>query len=151
AGLGKTSEAVDMASGAVVSWAPNQAQRASALEALVKVLAEARDLTPYASELDKKPMQSAVVRKAIGQAWIRKNEHARAIPQLQLAAELQPNDAETYRLLLECYDKIGDKEGAVRQLLQAVELSRRDTELFEQLGRRLTESNQPIEAERVYT
>jgi tetratricopeptide (TPR) repeat protein len=151
AGLGKTKEAVDKASGAVVSWAPSQAQRKGALDALVQVLVAAPDLKAYVAELDKEKLQSAVVRKAIGQAYIQKGDHARAIPQFQLAAELQPNDAETYQALVACYDKINDKEAAVRQLLQAVELSRRDIKLYEELGQRLAELKQSMEAERAYT
>ncbi|HEV3435736.1 MAG TPA: VIT domain-containing protein [Gemmata sp.] len=151
AGLGKTKEAVDKASGAVVSWGPHHQQRKDALEALIKILVAAPDLAGYVAELDKEKLQSAIVRKAIGQAYVRKNDHARAIPQFQLAAELQPNDTEIYEALIACYDKIGDKEGAVRQLLQAVELSRRDIKLYEQLGQRLGGLKQPIESERAYT
>ncbi len=151
AGLGKTKEAVDMASGGVVSWAPNQQQRKVALEALVKVLVAAPDLSAYVAELDKQSLQSAVVRKAIGQAYVSKGDPARAIPQLALAAELQPDDAETLKTLTECYDKIGDKEGTIRQLLNAAELSRRDIKLYEQLGGRLDNLHQPAEAERAYT
>src|SRR5262249_50265226 len=104
-GLGKTKEAVDMASGAVVSWGPRQQQRKDALRALVDVLAAARDLDNYVAELDKEKLQSAVVRKAIGQAYVRNEKHTLAIPQFKLAAELQPNDTETNAALLACYDK----------------------------------------------
>lgn len=151
AGLGDTKKAVEMAGGAVVSWGPRHEQRAHALEALVQVLFDAPDLGAYVAELDKEPLQSAVVRKAIGKAYIRKNDHARAIPQLQLASELQPNDAEIYDALLACFDKIGDKDGAVKQLLRAVELSPRDLKLYEQLGRRYAALDKPGEAERAYT
>ncbi|WP_020476056.1 VIT domain-containing protein [Zavarzinella formosa] len=151
AGLGKTKETVDMASGAVVSWGPRQQQRKDALEALVRVLESAPDLAAYAAGLDKEKLDSAIVRKAIGQAFVRKGDHARAIPQFRLAAELQPNDAETYQALLVCYDKIGDKEGALRQLLEAVELSRRDIKLYESLGQRLADLQQLAEAERANT
>ena len=151
AGLGKTKEAVDMASGAVVSWGPTQRQRKEALAALVQVLVAAPKLDAYVAELDKEKLQSAVIRKALGQAYVQKQQHALAIPQYQQAAELQPNDAETYTALIACYDKIGDKEGAVRQLLQAVELSRRDVKLFEQLGQRLFELQKTAESERAYT
>ena len=151
AGLGDTKKAVDMASGAVVSWGPRAEQRKQALEALVQVLVDAPDLPAYVTELNKEPLQSAVVRKAIGQAYIKKNDHARAIPQLQLASELQPDDAETYAALLACFDKVGDREGAVEQLLRAVDLSRRDIKLYEQLGTRYAALNRPAEAERAYT
>ena len=68
--------------------------------------------------------------------------------QLKLAVELQPNDTETHQALLACYDRMGDREGGVRQLLQSVELSRRDIKLYEDLGRRYAELNRPGEAER---
>lgn len=151
AGQGKTKQAVDMASGAIVSWGANQEQRKYALNVLVAVLVDAPDLAAYVAELDKEKLQSAIVRKAIGQAYIQKNEHARAIPQLQLASELQPDDAEIYAALLVCFDKIGDKDAAVRELLRAAELSRRDIKLFEQLGSRYTALNNPGEAERAFT
>jgi predicted Zn-dependent protease len=150
-GLGKTKQAVDMASGAVVSWAPNQRQRSDALNALVQVLAAAADLDAYVVELDKEKLQSAVVRKAIGQAYVQKGKHDLAIPQFLVAAELQPNDSEINKALLDCFDKVGDKDGAIRQLLRAVELSRRDIALYEQLGTRFTELKEPGEAERAYT
>ena len=151
AGLGKTKAAVDMASGAVVSWGPSHEQRKDALASLVNVLVAAPDLAAYVAELDKEKMQSAVVRKAIGQAYMKKNDHAMAIRQLRLAAELQPSDAEINAALVECFDKVNDKEGAVRQLLESVELSRRDIKLYEQLGNRFAALQQPAEAERAYT
>lgn len=150
-GLGDTKKAVDMASGAVVSWGPTQRQRADALESLVGVLAAAPDLAEYAASLDKEKLQSTVVRKAIGKAFIRKKDHARAVPQLRLAAELQPDDAETQQLLLACFDALGDKEKAAAQLLSAVETTRRDAKLYEQLGSRYAALNRPAEAERAYT
>jgi tetratricopeptide (TPR) repeat protein len=151
AGLGKTRKAVEMASAAIVSWGPNQEQRRYALDALVRVLAEAKDLDAYAAELDKEELQSAVVRKALGRAYVQRNDHAKAVTQLRLASELQPDDAEVYAALLVCHDKLGDREAAVRELLRAVEVSRRDIKLFEELGRRLAELNQAGEAERAYT
>ena len=117
----------------------------------MQVLFDAPDLAAFVAELDKEKLQSAVVRKAIGKAYIQKGDHARAIPQLQLASELQPDDAETYEALLVCFDKVGDKEGAVGQLLRAVELSRRDIKLYDQLGKRYAALDRPVEAERAYT
>lgn len=151
AGLGDTKKAVDRASGAVVTWGPHYEQRKQALAALVEVLVEAPDLAGFVAWLDKEPLQSAVVRKAVGKAYTRKNDHARAVAQLLQAAELQPADAETYELLLASYDKIGDQAGAVQQLLSAVETSPREIKLFEQLGRRYAELNQPTESERAFT
>ncbi|HEY1192061.1 MAG TPA: tetratricopeptide repeat protein, partial [Gemmata sp.] len=151
AGLGDTKKAVDMASGAVVTWGPHHESRKQALAALAEVLVGAPDLAGFVEGLNQEPLQSAVVRKALGKAYIQRNDHGRAIRQLLQAAELQPGDAETYELLLACYDQIGDQAGAVQQLLSAVEASPREIKLFEQLGRRYAELDRPTEAERAFT
>ena len=151
AGLGRTKDAIDRACAAVVLWPAGHRERAEILEHLVRILQNAPKLDETIAALDADALQSAVVRKALGQALIRKNEHARAIPQLKLAAELQLNDTEVVDLLVFCFDKIGDEEGAVRQLFDAVELSRREIKFFAELGRRLTELQRPGEAERANT
>jgi predicted Zn-dependent protease len=151
AGLGDTKKAVEAASGAVVSWGPDRERRKRALEALVDVLVAAPDLPKYVAELDKEPLQSAIVRKAIGQAFAKRKDHARAIPSLRMAADLQPGDSETYALLVECFDALGDGEMATAVLLEAVELSRRDLALYERLGNRYADLKRPGEAERAFT
>jgi len=150
-GLGKTREAVDMASGAIVSWGPHHDQRNHALQSLVQVLVSAPDLAGYVVELDKEKLQSAIIRKAIGKAYMEKNAPALAIPQLQLAADLQPNDTEIHEALVACYDQLGNKDAAVQQLLSAVELSRREIKLFESIGKRFTDMQRTADAERAYT
>jgi tetratricopeptide (TPR) repeat protein len=74
-----------------------------------------------------------------------------AIAQLQKAIALEPNDVETHRALIGCYDKVNDKEGAIRQILESLEVIRRDTALFEDLGKRYTVLERPRDAERAYT
>jgi tetratricopeptide (TPR) repeat protein len=75
----------------------------------------------------------------------------RAIAQLQRALALEPNDAETHQALIVCYDKLQDREGAVRQILQLVELTRRDIAQFKNLGERFITLERPRDAERAYT
>jgi tetratricopeptide (TPR) repeat protein len=91
------------------------------------------------------------VRKSAGRVNAERSKHSEAIAQLQLAAELQPNDAETHQLLLAQFDALHDAEGAYRQLLQAVELSRREIKLYQEMGRRLETLGRPREVERAYT
>jgi tetratricopeptide (TPR) repeat protein len=154
-GLHKTPEAVDAACGAVVCWSRHEANRRQTLETLQKVLREAPELDGYLAYLAAKTvetgMDNAIVRKALGQAYFAKAQYPLAIAMLQLAAVLQPNDRETHQLLIDCYDRQGDKEGAVRQLLQSVQLSRRDIKLYQELGHRYDGLNQPHEGERAYT
>jgi tetratricopeptide (TPR) repeat protein len=149
--LQNTPEAVDAAGAAVVAWGRQRNQRAAALGTLKQVLLRSADLDAFVAHFDKQKQDSAIIRKAIGQAYIDKKEHARAIRQLELAAQLQPNDVEIYKLLVAAEDAAGDKAGAARQLLHAAQLARRDLKLYEDLGRRYLALAQPIEAERAYT
>jgi Flp pilus assembly protein TadD len=154
-GLGKTAEAVDAAGSAVVSWGPDQRNRAQALGTLLQVLREARDLDAYVASLDRHVAETGedtpLVRKLVGQVYAERGKHAQAITQLQLAAELQPNDAETHRLLVAEFDTLKDAEGAYHQLLHAVQLSRRDIKLYQEMGKRLESLGRPREVERAYT
>ncbi len=151
AGLNRTAEAVDAAGGASVAWGPHHANRAAALETLKQVLLRSTDLDGFVAHFDRQKQDSAIVRKALGQVYRAKGEHAKAIKQLELAAELQPNDAEIHQLLIASLDETGNREGALRQLLQAVQHSRRDLKLYEELGKRYVAAGQPQEAERAYT
>jgi len=152
-GLGKTAEAVEAAGGAIVSWGATHHNRAQAIESLKQVLREAPNLDAYVLSHDNKTaaegLDSAIVRKTLGQVYLERGAAAKAIPQLQLAISLQPNDLETHLLLTDCYDKQGDKPKAILTLLQAAEQSRRDIKLYQDLGRRL--DGQPKEVERAYT
>jgi predicted Zn-dependent protease len=149
--LGKTKEAIDRASAAVVVWPAGHSERKETLNELVKIIAKAPRLDESIASLDAEPLQSAILRKAIGQAFMQKNEHAKAIPQFQLAAELQPNDAEVYQFLVACLDHVGDKEGAMKQLLAGAENARRNVQLWTDLGRRLNDLGRDREAERAFT
>jgi predicted Zn-dependent protease len=155
AGLGKTPEAVDAACGAVVSWGPTSRNRAAALESLRQVLHQAKDLDGYVQYLDRQATETrqdnALVRKAVGQVYADKHQHAQAIRQLRLAAEMQPNDAETHRLLVGQFDALQDPEGAFRQLLESAQLARRDIKLYQEMGKKLEALGRPREVERAYT
>jgi predicted Zn-dependent protease len=155
AGLKQLPEAVEAASGAIVSWGPHRDQRQHALNTLVQILTEAADLDAFVAYWDKKTAEdgkdSPIIRKALGQAFVSKKEHAKAIVQLRLAVDLQPNDTETHQLLVTACDQQQDAEGAIRQLLASVELSRRDIKLYEDLGKRLQRLDQSAEAERAFT
>jgi hypothetical protein len=152
-GLGRTAEAVDAASGAIVAWGPTHQNRAQALEALRQVLREAKDLDGYVGTVDRQAASSGrdspIIRKALGQAYLDKGSVRQAITQLRLAVELQPNDAETHRLLIDGLNRLNDRKGVILALLDAVQVLRLDIALYQDLGNRL--ADQPKEAERAYT
>ncbi len=154
-GLNKTPEAVDAACGAIVSWGPRHDQRAHALSSLESVLRNAPDLEQYVAHLDKQAAETGaenpIVRKALGKVYFDKQEFAKAIPQLKLACELQPNDTETHQKLVACYDRLDDKEAAINQLLDSIRLSRRDIALYKGLTQRYDRLGRPQDAERART
>jgi tetratricopeptide (TPR) repeat protein len=155
AGLKKTPEAVDAAAAAVVSWGQNIGNRNNALNSLRDVISAAPDLDGYVRLLDKQAaktgQENPILRKAIGQVYRQRNAFRKAIEQLRIAAEVQPGDAETYQALVECYDRDGDQQGAVQQLLAWRQLAVRDIKLYEDLGNRLDKLGQAAETERAYT
>jgi tetratricopeptide (TPR) repeat protein len=122
---------------------------------LQDVLRRSPNLDAYVVALDKQTadtgLHNPLVRKAIGQVYVERREFAKAVAQLKLAVELQPNDTETHKALLACYDQQGDKEGGLAQVLNAIQLSRRDTQLYQDLGRRYEELQRPRDAERAHT
>ena len=89
------------------------------------------------------------MRKAIGQVFHSRKEYDRAVKQLQLAAQLQPNDKEIYQTLLECYDSLGDKAAATKQLLAVIAADPHSIDSYKKLAERL--KDQPAEAERAVT
>jgi tetratricopeptide (TPR) repeat protein len=155
AGLGKTSEAVEALCAAVVSWGPHRDQRAEILRTLDQLLRQSPDLDGYVARLDQETartgLDNPILRKALGMVYAGKSERGKAIGQLKLAADLQPNDPETWEKLIECRDRLGDKEGAIRDLLHAAQLSRRNIRHYEDVGNRLKALGRPDEAERAYT
>ena len=154
-GLRNTDEAVKAAGAAIVSWGPRHENRQHAVKTLRDVVRGAHDLDAYVGRLDKEAAKTnkdnPIVRLAIGQAYQGKQQFDKAIVQLELAVELQPNDKETHKALVSCYDAQGDKEGAIERLLASVQLSRRDLTLYEDLGNRLKTLERTEETERAYT
>ena len=155
AALKQTVEAVEAACGAIVSWGKNLDNRRNAVNALHNVLAQAQALDAYIQYLDKQieasGLENPIVRQALGKVFIDRKQYEPAAHHLRLALEAQPNDRRTHELLVNIYDRMQDPEGAVRQLLQSVSLSRRDIALYKDLGGRYLRLEQPARAERAYT
>ena len=119
AGLKRMPEAVDAACGAIISWGNNAQNRGQALEALRNILRGCERLDAFVAELDaqtaKTGNDNAFVRKALGQVYNERGQFDKALAQLRLACELQPNDAEIHQALVACCDKQNDKQGAIRE------------------------------------
>jgi predicted Zn-dependent protease len=139
--LGKTKEAVEAASAAVVCWGAHQNERKDALNTLTSVLAAAKDLDAYVKTLDvetaKTQQDSPILRKAIGEVYQQKGLHDQAIAQYQLALALQPNDKELHKQLMTVYDASGRQQEGTQQLLKLIDLSPHELSLYKDLAKRL--------------
>lgn len=151
--LGRTREAVDAASAAIVCWGATRVERNNQLETLKGVLRSAKDLDAYVKFLDdetaKTGQDSPILRKEIGLIYQEKKELDKAIVQLKLAVELQPHDAAIHQALMACYDATGKSDAATAQLLKLIDLHRHDLALYRQLADRL--KGNEVEAERAAT
>ncbi len=151
--LGRTKEAVEAASAAIICWAPKRSERANSLEALNSVLRQAKDLDDFVNHLDgeagRTGQDSPILRKAIGLIYQQRNEFAKAITQLQLAADLQPNDAAIHNALIACFDANENRAAATKQLLKLIDLHRNDLALYQQLAERMKDNE--AESERAAT
>jgi hypothetical protein len=151
--LGRTREAVDAASAAIICWSPRHEQRTKTLELLTKVLRDSKDLDEFVQHLDqesaKTGQDSPIIRKAIGKTYQFREEYLKAITQLQLAVAIQPNDKETRQALIVCYDAMKNGSAATHELLALIELNSHDLTLYQQLAERLKDNES--EAERAAT
>ena len=151
--LGRTREAVDAASAAIVCWDQRMDQRQHALQKLNQVLNNAADLNDYVKYLDteaaKSGQDSPILRKEIGKVYQSKGDLPKAISQFELAIALQPLDKEVHQALIACYDGTQQPDKATRQLLAIIDSHRHDLELFKQLASRMKDNE--AEAERAAT
>jgi tetratricopeptide (TPR) repeat protein len=154
-GQGRTAEAVDAAAGAIVAWGRRDDQRARALQELENVLRQATDLDAYVAQLDEDVEQSGlenpVVRKALGNAYLKLYRPADAVVQLRRAIETRPEDVETHRALVHAYDRAREPALAAEALLNAARTAAHDPELYGDLGRRWQKAEDRGAAERAFT
>jgi tetratricopeptide (TPR) repeat protein len=151
--LGNTREAVTAAMSSISCWGSRHEYRAQTLESLKSTLRSAKDLDGLVKQLDAEAEQSGqenpILRKAIGQIWQERGEHAKAIVQLNLALELQPNDRETHQSLIACFDASDNPVAASVQLRKLIDLMPNDLTLYSQLADR--QKDNPTQSERAAT
>jgi Flp pilus assembly protein TadD len=153
--LGRTAEAVDAASGAVVAWGPHVGGRAEELAQLRNVLASAKDLESYLArfedEVATSGLENPILRKAAGQVLLERGEFESAARHLRAALSVQPDDAETGSLLVAAFDGMRRTDLAAQALLERARSAARDVTLYTALGARYLALRQPEAAERAYT
>jgi tetratricopeptide (TPR) repeat protein len=153
AGLRDTPNAVESACGAIISWGHRHENRVNATQSLKQVLRDSPDLPAYLAHLDQETEEAGldkpIIRKALGLVFLDQRQFDAAITQLNLALEAQPNDSETHQALIAAYEKQGDRQGVINQMLAAVQLRRRDIQLYKDLSQQLRDD--PVRMERALT
>lgn len=138
--LGKTNDAIDAASAAIVTWGPRHDQRTNAVNQLKSVLSHAKDLDEYVKgrdqETEKTGQDSPLIRQQIGLTYADKNQYEKAIEQLELAEQLQPNDSVTHDALVKSYDALGKTAEANSQILARLDYDRHNLSLYKDLAKR---------------
>ena len=139
--LRNTIAAVDAAAGGIVARGQSQSRRILAKNTLESVIRSSKDLDGLIAHLDRQAEEigtdSALIRKAVGTALLDSKKHKKAIVQLRLAVELQPNDAETHQSLIKALDATGQKEEATKQMFAQLSFDRHNLELYKRLAKRL--------------
>jgi Flp pilus assembly protein TadD len=153
--MGNVIGAVDAAAGAIVAWGGHRRQRQRALARLERILGEAKDLGKYIAHLDaevaRTGLENPLLRRSIGKVLMGRGERAAARDQLVLALEARETDEVTHRLLIKCYDRLGDPRAAALQLLALARVQGHKPQIYVELGDRLTKAGDAPAAERAYT
>ena len=143
--LGDTRQAVDSMMAAIVIWNGDENYQRNHIYALEKILKRAKDLNQFVASVDKEAMStgqdSPLLRKYLGFTYADKGKPKRAITQLRIAIELQPNDVESHTKLIELFDKIGDDAAAIRQTLTLIDFDRHNLDHYKSLAKRLEQDD----------
>ena len=82
--------------------------RQESIDVLEHVMSERTDLEQYARQFERQSkesrLDSAIVRRAIGSAFMNDSQPEKAIPHLAIAVELEPTELDTHELLVSAYD-----------------------------------------------
>ncbi|MFT5524745.1 MAG: hypothetical protein ACI9HK_002707 [Pirellulaceae bacterium] len=144
--------AIDAACSAILHVGTDQERLRKALDNLVEVLGNVDDLSKFVTRLDAEEKATGVinpvVRKALGKVLVSRGKWKDALVHLSIAVDLRPRDGELYEMVIECHDKLKNRDAALQQLIAWIEVDRRSIEKYELLAKRL-EGN--AAKERAYT
>jgi predicted Zn-dependent protease len=153
--LGRSVEAVDAAAGAIVAWGRDLGQRQDAIAMLDSVIEKATNLEEVVKHADEETAKTGLInpilRKSFGKAYVTRKNFGPAVVQLELALEGQPNDTETFGLIISAYDALNKKPEAIERILKAIDLNRRDIAKFQNLAERYAALEDTVNAERANT
>ncbi|MBN2492788.1 MAG: hypothetical protein JXQ29_18210, partial [Planctomycetes bacterium] len=152
---GKSDQAVDAASAAVVAWGPSSENRNRALRALRRVLERIGDLEAWVAGYERKAAESGldapVIRKLLGLVYLDRHNTKEAIRQLTIARELEPEDDAIHEALVKAFDAADDAQGAAEALFASIRMAPMNLALYRELARRLGDRGDADGAERAWT
>ena len=154
--LGKTKEAVQAASTAILSANPrDRGEFGKAQEALLTALRSAPDLSAYIAtydaEVEASGLDAPVLRKAFAQVFTERKAFALAVTQLELARDLDPGDGEIHKRLVASHDALGNAAGAIEALFGSICLAPQAVDAYPDLADRYHQAGDDVAAERALT
>jgi Vault protein inter-alpha-trypsin domain/von Willebrand factor type A domain len=155
AGLGKYAEAIDEVLTAVVTRTRSKHTGEEAERTLVAILASHPDLdawaADFAAEVAKTGLDAPVLRAALGDALLRREQYERALVQLRIARRLTPGNEATHRSILKAARKTGRAQAVTDALLGHVRAFPRKYKLYDQLALHYETIDELDLAERAWT
>lgn len=122
---------------------------ADAIDAFEFVVSERTDLDAYAKQIDRQAkstqMDSAIIRKAVGTAYMNRDEPAKAIPHLAIAVQLEPTDENAREELISAHDRIGQQNQVVDQSISLALHSREGHWRYEDVLNQMRSAKVPAE------
>ncbi len=153
--LGRTVDAVDAASSAIVAWGPDRDSRVYALETLREVLRESKDLAGYVkrfeAEVEKTGLENPLIRRLLAELLLERKVCKEALAHLDAALLAAPEDGDLLAARVRVLDCLGDKTGARAALASQLANAPYDLALYRELGQRFADAGEEGLAERAWT
>ncbi len=155
AGLARHDEAVDAACAAVVAWGPDSSNRQNALQALRDVLAAIPELATWTARWEEQAaasgMDAPVVRLALADLHLQRNEPDAALRHLLVARRHTPDDVAVHAAVVRAYEMKKDAAGTCDALATSLHHLPDQPDLYERLAQCMTGLGRTDDAERALT
>ena len=154
-GLHRTKEAVDAAGAAIVAWGSSRKQRQKEIGNLDRILIEAKDLdgwtTMFEAEVTSFGLENPILRRALGRVLMRKNRPLDAAGHLRRAMDVEPDNLDLHRLLVQALDAAGRSDEAEVAQIAFARASGRKLAPWQSVFDRRVELGRAAAAERAAT
>lgn len=153
--MGRTVEAVDSASSAIVSWGSDRNGRVEALDTLRQVLFAAKDLPAFVRHMEEEVartgLENPLVRRTVANLLIERGQCKAALNHLNVLVDLDSDPVALQGSRVRAFDCLNQPQDAQQALAEQILAAPYEFDRYEELARRLAEEKKPEESKRVLT